>query len=73
MFEPYFNYGKSMYQVRNRHLVRERGSLFFAIHIFQLGDLHHSFGAIKSSLDIYKNHSDSKQIYDELQKMFSEL
>ncbi|CAF0851773.1 unnamed protein product [Adineta ricciae] len=52
MFEPYFNYGKSMYQ---------------------LGDLHHSFGAIKSSLDNYKNHSDSKQIYDELQKMFSEL
>ncbi|CAF0774885.1 unnamed protein product [Adineta steineri] len=52
MFEPYFNYGKSMYQQ---------------------GDLQNSFRAIKSSLDIYKNHSDSKQIYDELKKMFSEL
>ncbi|UJR30893.1 hypothetical protein I4U23_018403 [Adineta vaga] len=52
MFEPYFNYGKSMHEQ---------------------GDLQNSFRAIKSSLDIYKNHSDSKQIYDELKKMFSEL
>ncbi|CAF5218418.1 unnamed protein product, partial [Rotaria magnacalcarata] len=52
MFEPYYNYGKSMYEQ---------------------GDLQSSFRAIKSSLDIYKNHADSKHIYDELRKMFSEL
>ncbi|CAF0939994.1 unnamed protein product [Rotaria sp. Silwood1] len=52
MFEPYYNYGKAMYQQ---------------------GDLQSSFRAIKSSLEIYKNHSDSKHIYDELRKMFSEL
>ncbi len=43
--------------------------LFF----FQHGDLQSSFRAIQSSLNIYKNHADSKQIYDELRKMFSEL
>ncbi|CAF3703389.1 unnamed protein product, partial [Rotaria sordida] len=41
--------------------------------MYQQGDLQSSFRAIKSSLDIYKNHSDSKQIFDELKKMFSEL
>ena len=43
------------------------------IYLFQQGDLQSSFRAIKTSLDIYENHSDSKQIYDELRKMFSEL
>ncbi|CAF0906041.1 unnamed protein product [Adineta ricciae] len=52
MFEPYYNYGKSMYQQ---------------------GDLQSSFRAIKSSLDIYKKHSDSRHIYDELKQMFAEL
>ncbi|CAF2880839.1 unnamed protein product [Rotaria sp. Silwood2] len=41
--------------------------------MYQQGDFQSSFRAIKSSLDIYKNHSDSKQIFDELRKMFSEL
>ncbi|CAF1280866.1 unnamed protein product [Adineta steineri] len=52
MFEPFYNFGKSMYQQ---------------------GDLQSSFRAIKNSLDVYKNHSDSKQIFDELKRMFSEL
>ncbi|CAF0748211.1 unnamed protein product [Didymodactylos carnosus] len=52
MFEPQYNYAKSMHQQ---------------------GDLQSSFRAIKSSLELYKNHADSKQIFDELTKMFAEL
>jgi hypothetical protein len=48
--------------------------IFVLVFFFlQQGDLQSSYRAIKSSLDIYQNHSDSKQIHDELKKMFSEL
>ena len=71
MFEPYYNYGKSMYQVNDifQNLCRFNEKMF----VLQQGDLQSSFRAIKSSLDIYKKHSDSKHIYDELKQMFAEL
>ncbi len=69
MFEPYYNYGKSMYQVKYKMLNLNKCFIFS----LQQGDLQSSFRAIKSSLDLYQNHSDSKQIHDELRKMFSEL
>ncbi len=70
MFESYYNFAKSMYQVNGILNFKLRKCEYF---FFQQGDLQSSFRAIKNSLDIYKNHSDSKQIFDELKKMFSEL
>jgi hypothetical protein len=72
MFEPYFNYGKSMYQV-GEEMLNFREIFVLVFFLLQQGDLQSSYRAIKSSLDIYQNHSDSKQIHDELRKMFSEL
>ncbi len=69
MFEPYYNFGKSMYQVKKIFFQLRK----FECLVFQKGDLQSSFRAIKTSLDLYKNHSDSKQIFDQLEKMFSEL
>ncbi|CAM4753778.1 unnamed protein product [Rotaria magnacalcarata] len=45
----------------------------FAKATYQKSDFQSSYRAINSSLELYKNHSDSKQIFDELKKMLAEL